>query len=472
MYTPRTETIRSEQAYIRQEDDNITAEPYLKLLQEQKEDKEKKYQEQEDYYDFQKKEADDLNKTLEGLRGQDYIAQQEKILEARNKMAAFFKDKAKNRKDFESNIDLQNELWKIKQEVAAMRNSTDTFHGSIAKTVAAIKEDPMIRSDRANAYIEKITKEPMFDKDGNPVRDPDPYKTIMEDPQFYDPYEKIERTFDLEQKQWSTQGHADGKFSYTTTYNPRLYKWNPQTKKVEFEPSEELLDEMLQDERFRRVLFNQIHPDLPRNTDLSEKNIAVQKEIREEAKRMIKGFQRLNEPQTKIDEELTVPRTYAGRGATKAEEDKKRFQENVANLQKNLAKGDPNALQQFVGNYWKEIKIEDAGNGKKRVVAKVEVDGPGPGGFGKTKKIVEKEIFKALDPSDEGSVGNLLMTLISASKDAKLKEGIRVFESDYTPEEPQPKKSEPHVESTSLFPFLENMKPAPAAKGKGKFDPK
>jgi hypothetical protein len=137
---------------------------------------EKKYQETTDFYDIQKKEADDLNALLDGLDGRDYEEMMKEIVTTRDEFAQMFK--GKKLKDYNT-PEFQSMLFQKKKRLGDLLNVINTSKNNYKSIMEYAEKTPYSKRGAIRKFVEdEATKSPL-------ERMRNPLQHIQSDPQFY-----------------------------------------------------------------------------------------------------------------------------------------------------------------------------------------------------------------------------------------------------------------------------------------------
>jgi len=137
---------------------------------------EKKYQETTDFYDIQKKEADDLNNLLEGLDGRDYEEMMNEIVTTRDEFAQMFK--GKKLKDYNT-PEFQSMLFQKKKRLGDLLNTINTSKNNYKSILEYAEKTPFTKRDAVKKFIEEEANKSPLERTRNPV------EHIQNDPQFF-----------------------------------------------------------------------------------------------------------------------------------------------------------------------------------------------------------------------------------------------------------------------------------------------
>jgi hypothetical protein len=353
-----------------------------------------KYKETNDLYDIQNDELKSLDSVLEGAKGQDYLYLQKSVIESRDKIKSLFK--GKKLKETRT-PEFQTELYNTKRDLDKKRRSIDTFYDQAKSATESAFNTPSIKKKEWQEYLNQQVQLPPDQ------RDLDLVGKVNTDPLFFNPYDHTTSIL-------QTLGKADEQveketkdliLNYDATYRPDLGKFNSNGE-FEFSPSDQLIDKIISsDKRFANAMAGML-PAEQANKLIAEGNTtALNDAIRTQTKEYLKTVQGFG-PEFKQTGKTVKSWNYYKPSAS--ETTKKKIDEEVLAIQKNLQNGFAESFDDYRGDHWNGFDFEYDGDGKISAVIGTYVDQDAP----KWKKDRTKKEYIPVDPDDENSVRQAL----------------------------------------------------------------
>jgi hypothetical protein len=387
MYRPEVRIIRHGLADFNWQGPDMDYDGWKEIARNYQEQVEKQYQETEDLYDIQNREANDLNKVLEGTSGQDYIYLQQSIVEARDRLKNLYKGK---RLKETKTPEFQAELYNIRKDISDKRNSIDSVHKQLIIANEEANNTPSVKKSEWQKYVYNQLQLPPE------RRDKDPLNKLRTDSLFFNSYDyarKMLRDLDKASVNYD-RDTKDEILHYNATYAPDLGRY--ENGKFIFDPSEALVGKLLTtDPRFKSAMVGLLPPQQSKDLVGSGNDSALDDAIISQTKeflKAVKGF----EPAEKL---ASSKMKYHNRPTAG---DKRLMLEgqNLATIQQRLQDGDTRAFDDLIGDFWRDFDYEYDSNGNiYKINAVYQEEHPFYPGKMQTR-IEEINV----NPSDEGSV--------------------------------------------------------------------
>lgn len=247
-----------------------------------KELKERK-QERKDFYQAQVDEISSLNDYLKGAQGKDFTHMQNSILGVRDEIKKLFK--TSNPRNYNS-PDFQTKLFQLKDKLASVKNGIDTFQNQSAQALQYSGTTPFAVRGEINNYIKQQSELAPEERDQNLLN------TIQNDPKFFNPYAYASSSLSTAKpaKALFTKddlGDKDLINVVEQSYNPLLYKQVGNT--IKFEPDEQFVDQLLQDNRFKTQMMNMLPPEVSKSVADNGNSDLIGEELRDQTKEYLRA---------------------------------------------------------------------------------------------------------------------------------------------------------------------------------------
>lgn len=416
MYTPEKRIIRSYEAAPEAIDSSYWKEANHLRIGEQA----RKYKETNDLYDLEAESRKSFDETLEGLQGQDYAYMQNKVIDARDRLASLFK--GKGLKDIRT-PEFQTEFYNIAKDLRKEQNGITTSLEQMKQAKALAETRPSFVRAEVDRYLQKQAALPPGQ------RDVDILKKIQTDPLFFNAYDySLNLMKDFERSTYSSEKQKGREVQhYEHQYIADLGEYDSNGN-FQYNVSDAVLDKHLADPRFYAKMEGMIPADLALRLRKEGNDGALREAVREQASEFIKGIKSLG-PDVKLKSSKFIPQESSA--------DRKQNNQNaqINYIMERTMAGKMDALNAFKGSFWSDdFKPVFDENDKTKVI--------GVKGFYKEKhpilkgKMVNKEMFWPITNDSFDSIQSIVAQIQNYSQGDKDKINF----IDPTPQGEAPKK--------------------------------
>ncbi len=293
-----------------------------------------KYQDTEDFYDIQKKEAESLNKALDGLDGADYEYTMKKVVEKRDQLAELFK--GKKLKDYNS-PEFQKQLFDIKKDLSLVANGSGSSRAGLTKAKDLVKTIPHYKQDEAYKWIASQTQLPPDQ------REQDPVGFLMSDPQFRNPADFIIGWAKKQGEETSPLIKRTG----NVVYDSEMINYRGVYDNAGgFVLSDDAVDQMFQEQPWFFTSMQNMARDPEQNKMIvGQGHTTLEKQdVVDFTKGYIQQIEALKNRENAKGSTFKMESTRPTSGEIKNEEEDKA----IADFQKRLLSGDTNPAQEFI----------------------------------------------------------------------------------------------------------------------------
>lgn len=395
-------------------------------------ERQRQYNETNDFYDLQREEMQDLSKVLEGTYGADNQYLNNLVVKARDEYKEVLK--GLKLKDYNSPA-VQDKIFELKNRLMKAKNLSATSLEQIKQGVALSKGDHMKEDDISLELRKQLSLPP-------DQRDPDILLKLQTDPLYFNLYDYLTKVLDSRKTITEPLQKRDDNFFYSfkATYRPELGYFDKGGDWV-FDPRPEVIEEALQNTQFYNGIIGMMKPELVKSLRGSGDKNKLKEAVHNKAKEYMQavfireeGGKRVGvyDPQLEQTGRTLNPAKYSRPTTYDKREDD--MENEVAAVKQRLIDGNPKALDEYIaddGYTHFGFKYDSQGRIIKIIASRLDTKNPlhtlSP------EKAMKYEPID-VDPDDPGSVRQLINRLKYPRRSDKDK--VQAY-----PLRPQPEKS-------------------------------
>lgn len=333
--------------------------PWSQLTQNFLAERQRQYEETNDFYDLQREEVKDIASVLEGTYGTDNKYLNELVVQARNEYKELLK--GLKLKDYNTPA-VQDKIFEIKNRLSKAKNVSATSLEQIKQAYALSKTDHM-KEGEFNRYL---TSQMALPPD---QRDPDLLAKVQTDPLFINGYDYLTSVLDARKSTTEPLQRKDANFfySYEATYRPDLGYFDKSGEWV-FDPKPEVIDDALKNPQFYNLILGMMDPDdVQKMTATGNKN-ELKKAVKEMTKTYMnevfmreEGGKRVGpyDPQLEQKGRTLNPSKYTR--PTTYDKEKNDLNSEVNAIQQRLLSNNAQAFDEYISpDGWRGFALEDS----------------------------------------------------------------------------------------------------------------